>query len=104
MLQLKPSKNRLLVLFSEDCLAAPCYFFPSSGFHTLNNGCAVSRPLLKFEDNDFKFYHIPQQKGRGMAILVGRIIRGVFKIRYLILGGALSGGYTVQKVGEIRQV
>ncbi|KDR10026.1 Dynamin-like 120 kDa protein, mitochondrial, partial [Zootermopsis nevadensis] len=34
---------------------------------------------------------------RGYAMVVARILRGALKIRYLILGGALSGGITLQK-------
>jgi hypothetical protein len=35
---------------------------------------------------------------RGYAMVVARILRGALKIRYLILGGALGGGMTLQKV------
>jgi optic atrophy protein 1 len=35
---------------------------------------------------------------RGYAMVVARILRGVLKIRYVILGGALGGGVTLQKV------
>jgi hypothetical protein len=35
---------------------------------------------------------------RGYAMVVARILRGALKIRYLILGGALGGGVTLQKV------
>lgn len=37
-------------------------------------------------------------QSRGYAMVVARILRGALKIRYLILGGALSGGITLQKV------
>jgi optic atrophy protein 1 len=40
-------------------------------------------------------YTIPS---RGYAMVVARILRGALKIRYLILGGALGGGMTLQKV------
>jgi hypothetical protein len=35
---------------------------------------------------------------RGYAMIVARILRGALKIRYLILGGAVGGGMTLQKV------
>jgi hypothetical protein len=35
---------------------------------------------------------------RGYAMIVARILRGALKIRYLILGGAVGGGVTLQKV------
>jgi hypothetical protein len=38
---------------------------------------------------------------RGYAMVVARILRGALKIRYLILGGALGGGMTLQKVINI---
>ncbi|KAL1116733.1 hypothetical protein AAG570_005213 [Ranatra chinensis] len=39
---------------------------------------------------------LPHQT-RGMAMLVARILKGALKIRYLILGGAVGGGVTLQK-------
>lgn len=38
------------------------------------------------------------QQNRGYVMLAARIVKGVLKVRYLILGGALGGGYTLQKV------
>ena len=35
---------------------------------------------------------------RGVAMLVARVIKGVLKIRYIVLGGAVTGGYTLNKV------
>lgn len=35
---------------------------------------------------------------RGYAMVVARILRGALKIRYLLLGGAVGGGVTLQKV------
>lgn len=37
---------------------------------------------------------------RGAAMLIGRLLRGALKIRYLVLGGALGGGMTLQKSYE----
>lgn len=34
-------------------------------------------------------------------MLVARLVKGVLKIRYLVLGGALGGGYTLQKVSQL---
>lgn len=34
-------------------------------------------------------------------MLVARLVKGVLKIRYLVLGGALGGGYTLQKVSKL---
>jgi optic atrophy protein 1 len=42
--------------------------------------------------------NIPQQ--RGAVMFVGRLLRGMLKIRYLVLGGALGGGMTLQKSYE----
>lgn len=39
---------------------------------------------------------------RGYAMIVARILKGALKIRYLILGGALGGGMTLQKVTVFR--
>lgn len=48
-----------------------------------------SRPLLKSQY---------QQQRREYGFLVLRALRGVLKIRYLLLGGAVGGGVTLQKV------
>ncbi|CAG0883716.1 unnamed protein product [Darwinula stevensoni] len=37
------------------------------------------------------------QPNRSVAMVVARILRGALKIRYLILGGAVGGGYQLQK-------
>ncbi|KRT78589.1 hypothetical protein AMK59_8121 [Oryctes borbonicus] len=47
-----------------------------------------SRPLLKQ-------YQIHHQREYGMLVL--RAVRGLLKVRYLILGGAVGGGVTLQK-------
>lgn len=39
---------------------------------------------------------------RGYAMIVARILRGALKIRYLIIGGAVCGGVTLQKVTIFR--
>ena len=39
---------------------------------------------------------------RGYAMIVARILRGALKIRYLIIGGAVGGGVTLQKVTIFR--
>lgn len=48
-----------------------------------------SRPLLRSQY---------QQQRREYGFLVVRALRGVLKIRYLLLGGAVGGGVTLQKV------
>lgn len=50
-----------------------------------------SRPLLKQQ-------YIYQKREYGM--LIARALRGVLKIRYLIIGGAVAGGGALQKVGN----
>ncbi|XP_043229771.1 dynamin-like 120 kDa protein, mitochondrial isoform X2 [Amphibalanus amphitrite] len=37
---------------------------------------------------------------RGVGMLVARIVRGLLKIRYLLIGGTLAGGYSIQKSYE----
>lgn len=37
---------------------------------------------------------------RGYAMVITRILRGALKIRYLLLGGAVGGGVTLQKKYE----
>lgn len=45
--------------------------------------------------------HIHQQiqlQRRGYGMFVVRAIRGILKIRYILLGSAVGGGVTLQKV------
>ena len=35
---------------------------------------------------------------RNVGMLVGRLLRGVLKIRYLLIGGAVGGGISLQRV------
>jgi len=37
-------------------------------------------------------------QSRNVGMFVGRILRSALKIRYLLLGGAVGGGVTLQKV------
>lgn len=37
------------------------------------------------------------QSSRGYGMLIGRVLRGVLKLRYLVLGGAIGGGVTLNK-------
>lgn len=38
---------------------------------------------------------------RGYAMIITRIVRGALKLRYILLGGAIGGGVTLQKVKQI---
>lgn len=51
------------------------------------------RPLLA--SPQLRYFANPH---RGYAMVVARILRGALKIRYLLLGGAVGGGVTLQKV------
>lgn len=44
--------------------------------------------------------HLPchNLQTRGVAMFVANVLRGVLKIRYIVLGSLVGGGYTVQKV------
>ncbi|XP_055627530.1 dynamin-like 120 kDa protein, mitochondrial isoform X2 [Toxorhynchites rutilus septentrionalis] len=37
------------------------------------------------------------QSSRGYGMLVGRVLRGLLKLRYVVLGGAIGGGVTLNK-------
>lgn len=51
------------------------------------------RPLLA--SPQLRYFANPH---RGYAMVVARILRGALKIRYILLGGAVGGGVTLQKV------
>lgn len=53
----------------------------------------VTKPLLTVSNNTV-------YQRRGIAMLVGRMLRGVLKIRYLVFGSAVGGGLTLQKVTD----
>ncbi|XP_047351341.1 dynamin-like 120 kDa protein, mitochondrial isoform X2 [Vespa velutina] len=55
----------------------------------------VYRPLLA--SPHLRYFANPN---RGYAMVIARILRGALKIRYILLGGALGGGVTLQKKYE----
>lgn len=55
------------------------------------------RPLLATPQ--LRYYANPY---RGYAMVVARILRGALKLRYLLIGGTVGGGVTLQKVYTIR--
>lgn len=57
----------------------------------------IYRPLLS---NPHTRYFINPSRGAHLMI-IGKVLRGVLKIRYLLLGGALGGGISLQKVLNI---
>lgn len=53
------------------------------------------RPLLA--SPQLRYFANPH---RGYTMIIGRILKGALKIRYLLLGGAVGGGVTLQKVNK----
>ena len=53
-----------------------------------------STPLLR----SAPFRNPTTVQSRNVGMFVGRILRSALKIRYLLLGGAVGGGVTLQKV------
>lgn len=41
------------------------------------------------------------QQHRAFGLLVARIAKSLVKIRYLILGGSVAGGYSVHQVSQL---
>lgn len=41
---------------------------------------------------------------RGVGMLIARAIRGVLKLRYIVLGGAIGGGMSLNKVSKLQVV
>ena len=44
------------------------------------------------------FHNTSLYQTRNVGMLVGRLLRGALKIRYLLLGGAVGGGISLQRV------
>lgn len=106
VLELRKNKNCFWMLLAEDfspvCSAT---FLRGREFHTLNEKRPSRKPLLRYSDNDFRFYQIPNYTSRrNMSMIVVRVLRGALKIRYLLLGGAIGGGYSLQHVSWFRLV
>lgn len=57
----------------------------------------IYRPLLA--SPHLRYFGNPN---RTYAMFIGRILRGALKVRYLLLGGAVGGGVTLQKVTNIQ--
>jgi len=51
------------------------------------------RPLLA--SPQLRYFANPH---RGYVMVITKILRGALKVRYLLLGGAVGGGVTLQKV------
>ncbi|XP_055532232.1 dynamin-like 120 kDa protein, mitochondrial isoform X1 [Wyeomyia smithii] len=73
-----------------------------SGFTFGGDGSGSNRQ--NFHRRQHEFLRRPRfggyqyyQSSRGYGMLVGRVLRGVLKLRYLILGGAIGGGVTLNK-------
>ncbi|XP_069692141.1 dynamin-like GTPase OPA1, mitochondrial isoform X3 [Periplaneta americana] len=64
--------------------------------HSVLRSILKPRPIL-VSVNPAVQHIIPS---RGYAMVVARILRGALKIRYLLLGGAVGGGMTLQKTYE----
>ncbi|XP_076245617.1 opa1 mitochondrial dynamin like GTPase isoform X2 [Calliopsis andreniformis] len=60
-----------------------------------NKMSRVYRPLLS--SPHVRYFGNPN---RAYAMFIGRILRGALKVRYLLLGGAVGGGVTLQKKYE----
>ncbi|XP_046420696.1 dynamin-like GTPase OPA1, mitochondrial isoform X1 [Neodiprion pinetum] len=55
----------------------------------------ISRPLLAAPQPRYLIY-----SNRGYAMIITKVLRGALKLRYLVLGGAVGGGITLQKKYE----
>ncbi|XP_055916150.1 dynamin-like 120 kDa protein, mitochondrial isoform X2 [Eupeodes corollae] len=73
----------------------------SLNYSTIGNthGGQKRRPLLNVYGHRFGPTHSPPRltNSRGYGMLVVRILRGALKLRYIVLGGAISGGVTLSK-------
>lgn len=84
--------GRVLSSFSKTSLKYGKVNWTSQATYAIWTGRALerSRPLLKGKQG-FKAHQ------RSYGMLVVRALRGVLKIRYLLLGGAVGGGVTLNK-------
>lgn len=100
MFHLKKNRSSFWILVAEDDF--PVYgtsYLASRHFHSINQKHNGQKSLLAYNNNDFHFYQIPfYTNRRGMSMVVLKILKGALRIRYLLLGGAIGGGYTLQKV------
>lgn len=56
----------------------------------------TKRPLERI----LPFQNPANYQARNVGMLVGRLIRGVLKVRYLLIGGAVGGGISLQHVSS----
>jgi hypothetical protein len=101
-LHLKRTKGHLWLLLRCDqhLPVSSVTYVPNGSFHSLSNPPVNRPPLLGYGENDTRFYRIPHQTKRGIAqgLFIVRVLKGVLRVRYLLLGGAVGGGYSLNKV------
>ena len=61
------------------------------------NRCGNLKYKQQLLENQLQRYNYPQIT-RNYGMLVGRILRGALKLRYLVLGGAVGGTVTLNSV------
>lgn len=68
--------------------------------HSIQQYRSLSQLSKSCDKQLFKYHRIPSYSHpihRGYAMIVAKVLKGVLKIRYLVLGGALGGGVTLNK-------
>ena len=96
-MHIKRTKDYVWILLPEDYVpVTSSYLFSNCKYSTFSDRNSQS-PFLRY-DTVHKFRPYQDNQRRGMAMFVVRILRGVLKVRYLVLGGAIGGGLSLQNV------
>ncbi|XP_065217701.1 dynamin-like 120 kDa protein, mitochondrial isoform X2 [Planococcus citri] len=95
LLHMKKTKDYLWILLPEEYApVTSSYLFSNCKYSTFSNRDSQS-PFLRYDTvHKFRPYQDAQRRGFGMFVV--KVLRGVLKVRYLVLGGAIGGGLSLQ--------
>jgi len=89
---LKDISTRIIVCH-HSVLCDSCNKYKNYKYH---DGFNRNNFLMKNGPRGWEYYNVPPSREYGMFVV--KILRGALKLRYILLGGAIGGGVTLNQV------